>query len=125
MATEYDYSKLAATAERLIKRFGRSMEVRLQLTAPDPTKPWTPGTQTEQVTPVKGVFTKIDEKYIKEELVEFGDQFVLVAGTTVLDVSLKGTIKDTGGDGSTWKIVRIKPVKPGTQMMLYKIQVRQ
>lgn len=123
MTDAYDYSGLQNMADRLIQRFGRNAQIALFQTTADPDAPWTPGGQTELDTDVKAVFTKMTETYVDGELVQVGDQWVLVGAKVLLDVNLKGIVKDSNGE--VWKIVRIKKIKPGPMNMLYKIQVRQ
>lgn len=125
MATQFQYARLARTAQRLIDRFGVTEKIVGFVDVPNPTQPNRPGTRTEYNQNVSAVFLKIDEKLIDGTLIMAGDMKVLISpNMATLDPKLTGTIT-RGSENEVWSIVNIKPLNPGGVKLLYTVQVRK
>lgn len=116
--TAFNYPATAATATRLLERFGAA--ATLKRTTPGTYAPAT-GTTTPVVTSLSttaAVFA-YDQKYIDGTLIKQGDQRAYLAPG----------VEPQQGDSLTWggrdlAIVAVKPVSPAGVPVLYEAQLR-
>lgn len=117
MAT-FDYPATAATATRLLVRFGAAATVRrVTGSAYDPATGTTTPTYTDNAT-TAAVFA-YDQKYIDGSLILQGDQLAYCAPGTL----------PSQGDKFTWQsvdytVIAVKPVSPAGVPVLYEVQIR-
>lgn len=123
-----DYTKIAATAKRLVEKFGRTMTfIRLDRSVDDSTKPWRanadPRATPDASTDVIGVQIHPDSsrdlgsKILMPELISATEKIVLVAATsTVEDLT---TYEEVLDDGVRYKINRFDVLEPGDTRLLY------
>ena len=111
-----DYDDLAATAEELIREYGREMTLRTETSSGDA---WNPTISTSDAT-VVGVVTTFSKFEIANGLVEAQDKRILFAGN--VQVTNAKRIIDGGVE---YSIVAIDEVKPGPVTVIYKAQVRK
>jgi len=109
----FDYSGLAATAARLVTRFGRDVVL---VTVTNGGEAWNP-VRIESTETVKAVQTQLDN--IDENLILSTDKGFLVSASLItVDMLIR--------DGSTdYSIVAVTEVKPGGTHMIYKVQARK
>lgn len=116
----FNYSASAATANRLIKKFGTSVGMdRVVLGEYDPDTGTTPTTTTTQT--VKAVVIDFPQRYIDGTLVRAGDRRAIVSAV--------GATAPLQGDTFTWKsipqvVVSVKELGPAGVAVLYTLQVR-
>jgi hypothetical protein len=116
--TTFNYAATAATATRLLQRFGASATIKRQTTgAYDPSTGTTPVTVTELAT-TAAVFA-YDQKYIDGTLILQGDQRALLAPYQ----------EPRQGDKLTWQgkdfeIIAVKPTSPAGMPVLFEAQLR-
>ncbi len=129
-----NYTNFRALADRLIRENGRALTIvrRDQANFTDPAKPWRGSTEAAEVsTAVTGVFIEYEKEDIDGELVRRGDKRVLIAAKDVEDEStaaenVKVEDYDHVLDGLVrWKILSAELIEPGSQRILYDLQVRQ
>ena len=128
-----DFTKLAATAKRLIDANGRSITLTRQgVTEGDPTKPWRTVSSpvAEEVTGA-GVFVttepgKLGAQWFNTDNLKRGDQVVFFAALNDGGKSLEefDTVTDSL-DGTVWKIINAQLLSPATTKLLYQFQVRR
>jgi hypothetical protein len=115
-----DFTRLAATAERLIEKNGRTVTVTKQGKTPtDSTKPWR-GLSTPGVASVTGkaVFVEPSKLQRNEDNVKRAEQGVYFAANNDGGQALETF--DTLLDGaSTWKILSAELLKPASKKLLY------
>ncbi|MCP4257652.1 MAG: hypothetical protein GY774_09030 [Planctomycetes bacterium] len=109
----YDYSRLSATAVRLVAKFGRDVDLvsyRNQGASYDPSR-------LESTETVKAVQVQLDN--IDENLIKSTDKgFLIAAAEVTVDMSIRDGSKD-------YSIVAITEVTPGDTVMIYKVQARR
>jgi hypothetical protein len=117
----FDYSQSAATAARLIEKFGTS--VIMSRTVPGAYNPATgaPGAGTTTTQTVKAAVLDFPQSYIDGTLIRAGDRRVLVSAV--------GTTAPLAGDTFPWKsqalvVVKVKELGPAGVAVLYTLQVR-
>ena len=116
--TAFNYPATAATATRLLRRFGASAVLGRETTgAYDPATGTTPVTVTS-LTTTAAVFA-YDQKYIDGTLVLLGDQLAYCAPG----------VEPKQGDTLTWQgraytVVAVKPVSPAGVPVLFEAQIR-
>lgn len=114
----FDYPATAATATRLLERFGAAATVRrVSGSAYDPDTGTTVPTYTDHAT-TAAVFA-YDQKYIDGTLILQGDQLAYCAPA----------VAPAQGDKFTWQgadltVVAVKPVSPAGVPVLYEVQIR-
>ena len=114
----FNYSATAATATRLLQRFGASCVLhRLTAGAYNPATGASAATYTDIVT-TAAVFA-YDQKYIDGTLIKQGDQRAYCAPAT----------EPKQGDQLTWQsikytVVAVKPVSPAGVPVLFEAQIR-
>lgn len=120
---DFNYARLLATADSLIKRFGDDAVLRHYVDTPDPAGAFLPPIRTQVDTPVRAVFVKASEKMADGTLIHIGDQIALVSGK--VDRALLNIIDTIVRGSEVWKVDAIVPLKPGPLNMLYKVKVVQ
>jgi hypothetical protein len=116
--TAFNYAATAATATRLLERFGAAATINRQTTgAYDPETGTAPVTTTTLAT-TAAVFA-YDQKYIDGTLIKQGDQRAYCAPTNA----------PAQGDqlvwqGGTFEVIAVKPVSPAGVPVLYEAQIR-
>lgn len=114
----FDYAATAATAARLLTRFGASATLKRVTTGVyDPSTGTTPVTTTELAT-TAAVFA-YDQKYIDGTLILQGDQRAYIAPAN----------EPKQGDLLTWQgkdlaVVAVKPISPAGVPVVYEAQLR-
>lgn len=122
---------LAQTAQRLINAKGRTVQLqRVPSTTLDPAKPWRgPATLTDP-TPlsIKAVFEDKDENSLLAAMApatfKRGKTSFMISALDLgaFDIDEGDFLVD---DSERWKIVRIQTVKPGTEAILYNLEVQK
>ena len=127
------FTRLSATATRLISAYGREMSlVTITNSFGYPSESLTPseglspssGTsynpvQTETTESIYGVETKFDNNDRNDWLIESKDVAILLDSTVEPKPSMR--LRDSGVD---YSIVNVKRVKPADKSIIYKLQVR-
>lgn len=128
-----DYTRLAATAQRLIKNNGRSITfVKLDEAAADPAQPWNGPSTNETTLALNGVFvppntvrqfglSALGEGTEFRDLVTFSEQIIITAQgendlreyTKVIDRS------------DRWGIIGLQVLRPGDTTLLAFVGVRR
>lgn len=111
----FDYSRLKATADRLIARFGKTAQlVTTTTTGPD----YDP-TVTETATDI--TLVELDYSLTNRDgtLVQAGDKLFLVQADAAPDMAAKIRL-----DSVDYAMVDVQPVSPGATVLLYEIQAR-
>lgn len=143
MAGQFQYARLARTAQRLIERFGNAETIKGFVDRVEPpyaddyaadyADPGTPAASAPNRPPVrepytqgvKAVFLNIEDEDIDGILVKAGDMKVLVSPLTAkMRPLLTGTIT-RDAEGEVWSIVKLKTLNPGGIKLLYTLQVRR
>lgn len=116
--TSFQYAATAATATRLLQRFGASATIKRQTTGTyDPSTGTTPVTVTELAT-TAAVFA-YDQKYIDGTLILQGDQRAYM---TPAVMPKQGDL--LAWHGRDWSIVAVKPISPAGVPVVYEAQLR-
>lgn len=123
-----EYDSAIALAKRLIAKKGQQVTLR-GFTAgalPDANQPWRAGQNAAVNSTVVAVFLDYEQKYIDGEVIQMGDQQVFMPATDTSDVAVTPELEGLIIRGSeTWKIKAIRPLRPGSQLVMYELQVRQ
>lgn len=115
MATKYDYTSIAATARRLIDRFGRTV-TRREIT--NTGTEWNP-VQTPVDTPLQGAFVNFSKNEIDNTLILSTDKKLL----TYDEVLLTDIIVD---DSIEYSVVPpLDTINPGDTKIIYIVQLRR
>ncbi len=124
----FDYSDLAATAVRLIERFGKEVTIqRADDNTVDPAQPWkvtgsTPGATNTLLAAIVG----IKQEDIDGTILKSGDQMALVAGPSLSSFQDVQTGDFITIDGLQYIVVRDPElIRPGNTTLLYKFPVRR
>lgn len=119
------YDNAVALARRLIDKKGGPLTLRsfMATAGADPEKPWRPGGNTAVDQTPRGVFLDYEEKYVDGTSILRGDQRVFLAadGLTAPPEEEGLVIRGT----QTWKIIKVKELKPGEQSIMFELQVRK
>lgn len=114
----FDYAATAATATRLLQRFGASATLKRVTTGVyDPVTGTTTDTTTELAT-TAAVFA-YDQKYIDGTLILQGDQRAYM---TPAVMPKQGDL--LAWQGRDWSIVAVKPISPAGVPVVYEAQLR-
>lgn len=117
--TSFDYTSLAATATRLLNRFGRALQVKR--TTPgtyDPVTGTESGATTALYTTI-GAFMKITTDYAATHEVQQGDRLLMI------DASVAPTLTDKiEMDTAELAIVNVDEINPAGTPLAYRLQVR-
>lgn len=121
----FNYSRPAATALRLIAKYGRTIQhQRITEGAYNPETGTDTGTTVS--TNVKGAdfdfkLQSAGQSNITDSLIQAGDRYVLIgAEVAAIDTSDKLVI-----DGVTWNIVSVKKLAPAGVVVLWTVHVRK
>ena len=120
--TAFNYARPLATANRLIKRYGRSGKVRRFGAATGAAHNPTPGAAVDH----DAFFAVLnyENSEIDGTRVLRDDRFVLLSvGTLSIVPALSDKLVQ--GDGTVYSIVKVDPVGPGDTTLLYEIQARR
>jgi hypothetical protein len=128
-----NYTRMRATAERLIGENGRTMTfTKLGSTPVDPAEPWREDTGADDTAiPVIVLETEFENEDIDGQLVRRGDKKMLVAASALETAAPSGADTDLEDydqllDGTTeWKIERVIPTRPGDPRVIYEVHVRK
>lgn len=116
----YDYSRLVATAKRLLEKFAQDMTLQAASTPGyDPSTGGTSGSQISETKPGVIFPYKNGITAMQESLILTGDQQVFI----LLDNPPKPTDKLQVGSRQ-YSIVNVKAIEPGGVTVLYELQVR-
>lgn len=116
--TSFNYAATAATATRLLQRFGASATLKRQTTgAYDPSTGTTPVTVTELAT-TTAVFA-YDQKYIDGTLILQGDQRAYM---TPAVMPKQGDVLTW--QSKDWQVIAVKPISPAGTPVVYEAQLR-
>lgn len=124
----FNYAKSAATADRLIKKFGQTGAIRRTVMGGDP---WDPE-PVETDYPCTFVVTEFSLRERESTLIEMNDKRVLVSveglnlpalpddpkSENVITVADKVVV-----DATAYEIKRVDPLKPGPVVVMFDCQV--
>ena len=128
-----NYTRMAATAERLIEENGRSLTlVKSGEVLEVPAEPWGPDTTTDEITiTVIGAIVDFENEAQDGTLIMRGDKRCLIAHDSVVDAAGSSDPTDiekfdrlTDG-GVDWKIVEVTTWQPGDTRIFYDLQLRK
>lgn len=117
---DFDYAKMAATARRLLTRFGSTVDiVRETGGGYDPvTGTTTPGTETTYQP--KGVLLKYPDRLIDGTRILQSDRRLILDDTVNPNASDKPVVQ-----GEEWNIQDIATISPAGTPIIYEVQVRK
>lgn len=117
---DFDYAKMAATAKRLLTRFGNTVSiVRTTGGTYDPvTGAETPGTETTYAP--KGVLLKYPDRLIDGTRILQSDRKLILDDTIVPVADDKPVVQ-----GEEWNIQNIMTISPAGTPIVYEVQVRR
>ncbi|MFG5778035.1 hypothetical protein ACFIQF_13255 [Comamonas sp. J-3] len=118
--TKFDYSRPAATATRLLDRFGQAGE--LSRTVEGGYDPMTGPVQTTETAACTVALLEFDNSQIDGELVLIGDRRALIAPDASFE-PLAGDSLTVGGE--LLQVVRNRPVSPAGVVVLHDCVVRK
>jgi hypothetical protein len=111
----FDYSRLKATADRLIARFGKTAQIVTTTTSGPDYDP----TVTEATTDATVVELDYSLTNRNETLVQQGDKLFLVEADAAPDMEAKIRL-----DGVDYAMIDVQPLSPGATVLLYEVQAR-
>ena len=119
----YDYAKSAATALKLITKFGQTAAI-IRTEVKEPSNPWDPSTGETVVTEytVQAVVTEYAQRLIDGVSVKYGDKLVLVASSGLAVTPAPNDSISVGGQ--TFSVVSVNVVAPGGVPLVYNLQAR-
>lgn len=123
IAMKFNYGMVVKTAQRLIKRFGGSINIVVTNITPA-AQGWKPGTTAAPtIIETDGVFLNYEQKFVDGTVIKQGDQKVLFSAVGVeFPPEVSGyIIRKT----EKWNIKSIRPLNPGGTVIIYSAQVRQ
>ena len=143
MAAQFQYARLARTAQRLIDRFGNVETLKgfvehqeepyaanyaddyADTGTPSTTAPNRPPIRDPYTQSIKAVFLNIEDEHIDGTLIKAGDMKVLMSPlSATIRPLLTGTITREA-EGEVWSVVKMKTLNPGGIKLLYTLQVRR
>lgn len=116
--TLFNYAATAATATRLLQRFGAPATIKRQTTGAYDPATGTASVTTAELATTAAIFA-YDQKYVDGTLVLQGDQRAYLAPGQ----------EPKQGDKLAWQgtdftVVAVKPVSPAGVVVLYEAQIR-
>ncbi len=112
----------------LITAEGRVVTLKALVTTPtDPSKPWRAAGEA-MVSPditVSAVTVAYSPKQVDGSHILKTDLQAFCALHATADLGIYDRLVDTNGDGRTWQIANIEKIEPGTEILLYKLQLRR
>jgi len=120
--SSFNYARTAATATRLLTRFGAIGAVRRSATTGG--NAWDPssGTTTTTDYPATMVVTTYTASEVKGTAILATDKKVLMAPGVAVVPGVTDTLVTP--DGATLNIVNVNPIKPASTLVMYEIQAR-
>lgn len=125
----FDYSGFAETADELVTEYGTAITLlKSGTTEAVSGKPWRGVTDGFHDSPAgtetaaTGAFFDYEEAEGSNEVMR-GDKVVLVAAKDLPDLDGYDGVRES--DGTVWKIVKMRLLKPAATRLLYSLQVRQ
>lgn len=121
----FDYNPLAATAQILLRDFGRSVTISKKNRSPaDSNKPWRGPSAPDTTTIAYAVITPTSLSDESEELIRRGDSVAYIAANEVPNYNLEQF--DTLTDGiKVWKISGVDVLNPGSTRLLYVLSLKE
>jgi hypothetical protein len=123
--TDFNYGRSAATAVRLLKRFGAAASV---LRAGDGDPVYNPETGTtappEVALPTVAAVFDYEQKYIDGTLVKQGDKQALCSPTQKVEQGDRLRYKSDTGADAVGTVISVKPLAPAGVAVLYTAQIR-
>ena len=118
----YDYTGLAATADRLIEKFGQAATIRRKTTTGGSAYDPTSGTTTTTDQAVNAAITRYRNSEIDGTLIKRGDKQALVPA---VGLTITPTVKDQFVLGDVVHAIQaVDEVSPGGTVVVYRLQVR-
>lgn len=120
----FDYSRSAATAKRLIDRFGREVTLRRPSGAAG-ADPWEPGADESSDLTVRAAVVDFERRLVADGTVQRGDKRFLIAASDLGDerVEPDWRIIDRG---ETYRLVEpLGTIEPGDTVVMYDLQGRR
>lgn len=120
--SNFNYTNTQTTADRLIARFGATATLRRSETTGG--NAWDPGSGTTVTTDysVTAVVLEYANRDIDGSLVQQGDKRVYVSAKGLPAIP---AVTDTLViDGTTYRIIGVKPLRPAAVTVLYDVQAR-
>lgn len=123
----FDYSNPAATALRLLTKFGRSVTLRKQTAGA-----YNPATSSATITNTDytgtGALFDFNERVLGTQFadgttVEQGDKFLLLAPSGITVAPEPNDLLIFGSD--TWNVMNVKTVAPAGTPVLYELHLRK
>ena len=120
--SNFNYTRSAATATRLLTRFGAAGSVRRSATTGG--NSWDPssGTTTTTDYPATMVVTDYAQADINGTVIQSTDKKVLMAPGVAVVPNTSDVLVTP--DGGTLSVVGVKPLKPAATLVMYEIQAR-
>ena len=117
----FDYTRAAATAERLMRKFGAQGAIRRETPGSGPS--YDPGLPTSADHPAHIVLTDYSSREIDGQRILSTDRKDLVEPA----IGVEPTTSDllVTADGATLTIVNVDLLRPATTTILYTLQVRR
>ncbi len=118
-----EYDNAIALAKRLIESKGRLMTFqRRTTTAVDENAPWDVEVEPTLKYRVRAVVFPVEQKYVDGTIVRVTDKQMYIAAASLdVELTLSFTVKDRG---QNLEIIKIEPLEPGEQRVLYTVFVR-
>lgn len=119
----YDYVKSAATALKLITKFGQTATIT-RTEVKEPSNPWDPSTG-EAVTKeyeAAAVVTDYAQRFIDGVTVKYGDKEIIVAASGLEIMPSANDVIETAGQ--KFSIVSVNVVSPAGVPLVYRVQAR-
>jgi hypothetical protein len=123
MTTAFDYSSLKTTADQLLERFGKPITLSRAARGAD-LDPWeqdqgpASSTAAQSITGLFGVQIALDKETLTLQRIERPlGRFVFQASTAIPEEVGPEWILSTGS--SEFQIERVKPVEPGSTLLVY------
>jgi hypothetical protein len=120
------FSEEIEIAQELIEENGEKSTIRRKTDAApgDATKPWRPAEPTFADTVVDAVWFQYDVSRVDGALIKSGDQEMWVVGDiAIVPNPTTDHVIRVGGD--KWEIVRVFPLQPNEDTVIYRVQVRK
>lgn len=119
----FDYARAAATAERLVRKFGAQGAIRRETIEGGNSYDPESGTKTTTNHPAHIVLTDYSNREIDGQRILSTDRKALVEPA----IGIEPTTSDllVTADGATLTIVNVDLLRPATTTVLYTLQVRR
>lgn len=122
-----NFSKLQATATRLIRKNGRAVTVVRASTNPkDPEKPWRGNQCVDTELPTFAAIVDYQERDIDGERIRRGDRRALIevpkdSDGNEIDLRFFDRLDDRG---ERWRMMNIQKIEPANTTVVYDVQLR-